>query len=232
VARGGHGLPKVSPRPAMPDPSRARHLAGGPPLKWPCGRFRDGLPAGRAACGRLLPLWIPHAICLCSNPDAFKVILDWLRYRRILLVPAVGPVENLLAPAQYFGLEPLVQAIQDLTKQDLKPKFVSRNLALMDGVRCGGSSSGGGGGGGSGGGGSGCSPENALPGGASQDQADAQRGEKLSFQAIHLQFFCEPTRSVWLTMILIGSGVVCCCLFVCLFVTSFFVSQHVVFGSL
>jgi hypothetical protein len=26
-------------------------------------------------------------------------------------------------------------------------------------------------------------------------------------------FFCEPTNSVWLTMILIGSGV-CCCLFV------------------
>jgi hypothetical protein len=24
-----------------------------------------------------------------------------------------------------------------------------------------------------------------------------------------LDFFCEPTRSVWLTMILIGSGVVC-----------------------
>jgi hypothetical protein len=34
-------------------------------------------------------------------------------------------------------------------------------------------------------------------------------------------FFCEPTRSVWLTMILIGS-VIC----LLLFVRSFFVSQH------
>jgi hypothetical protein len=52
MATGIHGLPKVSPRPAMPDPST------------PCGRatpkaalrlFLGGVPAGRAACGRLLP---------------------------------------------------------------------------------------------------------------------------------------------------------------------------------
>jgi hypothetical protein len=39
MARGGHGLPKVSPGPAMPYPS---------------------MP-----CGRLLPLWSPHAVRLC-----------------------------------------------------------------------------------------------------------------------------------------------------------------------
>jgi hypothetical protein len=27
----------------------------------------DGPPRGRAACGRLLPLWTPHAIHLCSG---------------------------------------------------------------------------------------------------------------------------------------------------------------------
>jgi hypothetical protein len=83
MARGGHGIPKVSPGPAMPDPST------------PCGRataemalcpyalmplcpyalmplcpyalmplFRGGPPAGQAACSRLLPLWTPHAVNL------------------------------------------------------------------------------------------------------------------------------------------------------------------------
>jgi hypothetical protein len=35
--------------------------AGGPPLKWPYGRFR----AGQAAKSCLLPFWTPHAVCLC-----------------------------------------------------------------------------------------------------------------------------------------------------------------------
>jgi hypothetical protein len=50
MARGGHGIPKVSPGPAMPDPST------------PCGQtFRGGSPAGRVACGRLLPFGTPYA---------------------------------------------------------------------------------------------------------------------------------------------------------------------------
>jgi len=61
TARGGHGLPKVSPGPAMPDPSM------------PCGRatpetalqqFR-GRPAHRVgSLRRLLPFWTPHAVRL------------------------------------------------------------------------------------------------------------------------------------------------------------------------
>jgi hypothetical protein len=53
MASGGHGLPKVSPGPAMPDSSM------------PCGRatsetaLRQGV--GRAACARLLPLWTSYA---------------------------------------------------------------------------------------------------------------------------------------------------------------------------
>jgi hypothetical protein len=39
MARGGHGLPKVSPGPAMPTLLRP---ADGPPLKWPYGCFSGG----------------------------------------------------------------------------------------------------------------------------------------------------------------------------------------------
>jgi hypothetical protein len=39
--------------PAMPYPSTGP--AGGPTLKRPYSRFRDGLPTGRAACGRVPP---------------------------------------------------------------------------------------------------------------------------------------------------------------------------------
>jgi hypothetical protein len=35
---------------------------GGPPLKQPNGCSWGGLPVGLAACGRILPFWIPHAI--------------------------------------------------------------------------------------------------------------------------------------------------------------------------
>jgi hypothetical protein len=45
--------------PGPPCPILLRPV-GGPPLKQPYSRFRDGLPALRAAWGRLLPLWTPH----------------------------------------------------------------------------------------------------------------------------------------------------------------------------
>jgi hypothetical protein len=63
MERGGHGLPKVSPGPAI---STLLRPVGGPPLKQPYGRFRGGPPAGRAACGCLPPLWTPHAVHLSS----------------------------------------------------------------------------------------------------------------------------------------------------------------------
>jgi hypothetical protein len=52
MARGGHGIPKVSPGPAMPIPSLP-FGGGGTPLKRPYSHFRGG---------RLLSLWTPHAI--------------------------------------------------------------------------------------------------------------------------------------------------------------------------
>jgi hypothetical protein len=59
MARGGHGLPKVSPGPAMLYPST--------PCGWvtPYSRFRGGPPTGWVACGHLLPPWIPHAVRQC-----------------------------------------------------------------------------------------------------------------------------------------------------------------------
>jgi hypothetical protein len=43
------------------------HPAGRSPLKRPNGRFRGGLPAGQAACNRLLPFWTPHDVGLCFS---------------------------------------------------------------------------------------------------------------------------------------------------------------------
>jgi hypothetical protein len=65
MARGIHGLPKVAPGLAMPDPVTLPRPAGGLPLKRSHGRFRVGSPARQAACGRLLPVWIPHTVRAC-----------------------------------------------------------------------------------------------------------------------------------------------------------------------
>jgi hypothetical protein len=70
MARGGHGLPKVSPGLTMPNPytpcRRATPETALCPFQgWPA--HRDGPPTGRAACSRLLPLWTPHAVGLCSR---------------------------------------------------------------------------------------------------------------------------------------------------------------------
>jgi hypothetical protein len=45
------------------------HMARGGygPLKRPYGRFRGGPPAGRPACGCLLPFWTPHFKHLCFH---------------------------------------------------------------------------------------------------------------------------------------------------------------------
>jgi hypothetical protein len=63
-AWGGHGLPKVSPGPAMPYPSTP---CGRATLKQPYGPFRGSSPTRRAACGRLPPLWTPNVVRLCPR---------------------------------------------------------------------------------------------------------------------------------------------------------------------
>jgi hypothetical protein len=62
TARGDHGLHKVSLGSAMPNS---------------CGRFRS---ARRAACGRLVPFWTPHAVLLrrkqesCSQNEPLQIL--------------------------------------------------------------------------------------------------------------------------------------------------------------
>jgi hypothetical protein len=46
--------------------------AGGPPLKQLYNRLRGGPPSGRAACGRLLPFWTPHAVGLCPSSKILR----------------------------------------------------------------------------------------------------------------------------------------------------------------
>jgi hypothetical protein len=45
---------------------------GGPPPKRPYGRFKGVPPTGQAACGRLLPPWIPHAVQACVQIRAYS----------------------------------------------------------------------------------------------------------------------------------------------------------------
>jgi hypothetical protein len=45
---------------------------GGPPPKRPYGCFGVGPPAGRPACGHLLPPWIPHALWAWSYAPGRK----------------------------------------------------------------------------------------------------------------------------------------------------------------
>jgi hypothetical protein len=62
-ARGGHGLPKASPRPAMPYRSKSNSKTALQPFQgWPA--CRGGPLAGQVVCRRLLPLWTPHAVRL------------------------------------------------------------------------------------------------------------------------------------------------------------------------
>jgi hypothetical protein len=62
MARGGHGLPKVSLGPDRPDPST--------PFKW---------ATGRATCSRLLPFWTPHIVRLrSSSAKRFSVAVGFM----------------------------------------------------------------------------------------------------------------------------------------------------------
>jgi hypothetical protein len=54
-------MEKLEFHPSPPCPTLLRP-AGGPSLKWPYGRFRDGLPIRRAVGGRLLPIWTSHTV--------------------------------------------------------------------------------------------------------------------------------------------------------------------------
>jgi hypothetical protein len=70
MARGDHGLSKVSLGSVMPYVSSSR---GRPLLIGPYHHFMGGPPTRRAACSRLLPPWTPHAIRLwCHSTSDCK----------------------------------------------------------------------------------------------------------------------------------------------------------------
>jgi hypothetical protein len=58
-SRGGHGLPIVSPGPAMPNPCMPCGWETPETALWP---FQGWPPTGQRACSRLLPPWTPHAV--------------------------------------------------------------------------------------------------------------------------------------------------------------------------
>jgi hypothetical protein len=79
IARGDHGLAKVSPGPTMPYPTLL-HPVGGPPHKRPYGHFMVSPLTGLAACGRLLPFWTPHDTPMTEEErDKFSRIENQLR---------------------------------------------------------------------------------------------------------------------------------------------------------
>jgi hypothetical protein len=67
MARGGHGLPKISPL-CLPCPTLLRPVSRPPPNR----QFR-GWPRGRSPCGRLLPPWIPLPVRACWTPHAVRL---------------------------------------------------------------------------------------------------------------------------------------------------------------
>jgi hypothetical protein len=73
--------------PGPPCPTLLRP-AGGPPMKRPYVHFWGGPPSGRAACGRLLPLWPPHAVR--HNPS----LLQQRRRRRRRRLRTTGKRTN------------------------------------------------------------------------------------------------------------------------------------------
>jgi len=54
---------------------------------------------------------IDGAYFVDSNPDVFSVILDYLRYKTVIIPPTIPP-EALQAQARYFGLDALVEEIE------------------------------------------------------------------------------------------------------------------------
>jgi len=56
------------------------------------------------------------AFFLDANPDVFEVILDFLRYKSIIL-PAKLPLEAVLVQARYFGLDDFILRVAERTAE-------------------------------------------------------------------------------------------------------------------
>jgi hypothetical protein len=87
MAKGGHGLPKALPGPAMPNPL---HPAGRPPMKQPQGSFRGSPLAGQAAYGHLLPLRTLHAVYASDDNLNNHLFLTFLHVKELDKTPSRG----------------------------------------------------------------------------------------------------------------------------------------------
>jgi len=59
---------------------------------------------------------VDGAYFLDANPDVFEVILDFLRYKSVLL-PAKLPLDAVLVQARYFGLDDLILRVAERTAE-------------------------------------------------------------------------------------------------------------------
>ena len=87
------------------------------------GRMFDpdsSLPPGKKEDGAFL---------IDASPSSFPVILHWLRYREVSLGEVT--VETALSAANYFGLQPLVQTLEDIIEKNLKKKKENRKILVF-----------------------------------------------------------------------------------------------------
>jgi hypothetical protein len=75
-------------------------------MKQPYNCFEGGLPAGRAACGRLLPLWTPLAVRLClawkfAAADLWSYLIIRKTFSSLLMAPNFGTRLKSKIPAEF-----------------------------------------------------------------------------------------------------------------------------------
>merc|ERR1711864_48020 len=58
-----------------------------------------------------------------TDPDCFQVILDWLRYRQLMIPSNLTP-NAVAVVAEFFGLQAMVQQLRQEPKTTSKPKTV------------------------------------------------------------------------------------------------------------
>ena len=63
---------------------------------------------------------IDGAYFIDANPEVFEVILDYLRYKTLILPPAI-PQQCIVVLARYFGLESLLSQLGDRLNNQVGP---------------------------------------------------------------------------------------------------------------
>jgi hypothetical protein len=78
---------------------------------------------------------VDGAYIIDSDPDFFKVILNWLRYRRIISTNAKLSLDGLLVVAEYFDLSPLVEQLsEEINKKEEDDQMIRTIVDKLDGI--------------------------------------------------------------------------------------------------